>query len=191
MTDTTLISERYLAQLNTALTGVSAEVRNEILAGVAEQLTGLDDDAAARVIAELGDPEFIASEARGASETVAVAEKQRVVDSTGFAVVAAVLVMAGGVVVPFVGWVVGVVLVWLSSRWKKWERWVATFVPAAGAVLAIALILLLRAAPTASDVTANPLVPAVYDLVWTGMILVPIVAAAVGIWLLIIALRRA
>ncbi|GAB3036546.1 hypothetical protein GCM10027052_13640 [Parafrigoribacterium mesophilum] len=54
----------YLAQLDAALAAVSDDVRRDIVAGVAEELRGLSaPDAAARIEA-LGDPAFIAAEAR-------------------------------------------------------------------------------------------------------------------------------
>ncbi|AWB89693.1 HAAS signaling domain-containing protein [Salinibacterium hongtaonis] len=189
MADTTLIGERYLARLNTALTGVSTEVRDEILAGVAEQLTGLDDDAVSVVIAELGDPEFIASEARGASGAAGPPARQRAVDSTWFAVLAASLVMVGGIVVPVIGWIAGVALVWMSSRWRPLERWIATLAPVTISAGLLAVGLIARGA-SRSDEVANPLLPSPYDLGWTGAVLTPFVAGAVGIWLLVLALRR-
>jgi uncharacterized membrane protein len=55
----------YLAELDRALSGVPAEVRQGIVSGVAEELEGLDAAAAESRIKTLGDPAFIAAEARG------------------------------------------------------------------------------------------------------------------------------
>ena len=54
----------YLDQLEATLSGVREDVRHDIVAGIAEELRGLSAaDAAARIEA-LGDPAFIAAEAR-------------------------------------------------------------------------------------------------------------------------------
>ncbi len=57
----------YLSQRETALDGVPSQARQAILDGAVEELAGLDAEAAAARIDELGDPEFIAAEARADS----------------------------------------------------------------------------------------------------------------------------
>ncbi|MET4705560.1 hypothetical protein [Frigoribacterium sp. UYMn621] len=59
----------YLAELDRELSGVTDDVRQGIVAGVAEELQGLDAEAAASRIESLGDPVFIAAEARAGAET--------------------------------------------------------------------------------------------------------------------------
>ena len=49
-------------------------------------------------------------------------------------VLAALLVAFGGVVIPVIGWIVGIALVWMSKTWLAWEKWVATLAPFAAVV---------------------------------------------------------
>jgi hypothetical protein len=122
----------YLAELESALAGVPADVARDILDGVAEELAGLDSAAAATRIEELGDPVFIAAEARAESR-VGVVTTLRAATPTGdprwYIVVASLLVAIGGIVVPLIGWVLGIAMVWMSKTWARWEKWVATLSP--------------------------------------------------------------
>ena len=61
------VVRNYLAQLESALGGLPTDVRDGIVAGVAEELSGLDAATAAERIETLGDPAFIAAEARAES----------------------------------------------------------------------------------------------------------------------------
>ena len=54
----------YLAELDLELAGVPDDVREGIVTGIAEELEGLDAAAATYRIGTLGDPPFIAAEAR-------------------------------------------------------------------------------------------------------------------------------
>ena len=110
----------YLDQLEATLSGVREDVRRDIVAGVAEELRGLSaPDAAARIEA-LGDPAFIAAEARAEAAAPGAAEPRRrepqpVLPASGdarwYVVLAALLVAFGGVVIPVIGWIVGIALV--------------------------------------------------------------------------------
>jgi hypothetical protein len=131
----------YLAQLDAALSDVPDDVRRDIVAGVAEELGGLSiADAAARIEA-LGDPVFIAAEARAGIGPGPNAEQAPV--STGvsrmsvpaYAVVTVLLIILGGYIVPFVGWAVGLVLLWASPIWSDRDKWAGTlYGPVAGVV---------------------------------------------------------
>jgi uncharacterized membrane protein len=63
-TDAATRRDAYLQRLDAAISGLPHGVAAEIRAGIAEELTGLDDAALAARIADLGDPEQIAHEAR-------------------------------------------------------------------------------------------------------------------------------
>jgi uncharacterized membrane protein len=68
MTDSTpAITTAYLAELDTELDHLPADLRRDIVAGIREELLGLDASAAAGRIQGLGDPSFIAAEARAAA----------------------------------------------------------------------------------------------------------------------------
>jgi uncharacterized membrane protein len=122
----------YLAQLEAALTDVPAEVGREIIMGIGEELAGLDEATAAARIKELGDPEFIAAEARAAipqASAVAAPAQLPVSERRWYLVVTALLVAVGGYVFPLVGWIVGIGMMWRSRAWFSWEKWVATLAP--------------------------------------------------------------
>lgn len=138
------VARRYLDELEVALVGVPADVARDILDGIQEELSALDPAAAATRIEELGDPMFIAAAARAesitrptasASDGLSTSASPRT-ESRGYIVFVSLLVAFGGVVVPIAGWVVGLVLMWLSTHWRTWEKWVAT-----AAVPTIALLL--------------------------------------------------
>ena len=97
---TIMVTRTYLAEPGAALTGVPAEVREGLLNGVREELDRLDATEAGRRIQELGDPQFIAAEARSEASGAAAKIVGSVRDTRSYAIVAAVLVMVGGFVIP-------------------------------------------------------------------------------------------
>lgn len=138
-TSTPQVVRGYLAELDRALAGVPDEVRRGIVAGIAEELEGLDAAAAASRIESLGDPAFIAAEARaGAAPTPATAKlaPPRASEQRWYVVVTALLLEFGGLLVPLAGWVAGIMMLWASPLWTRGEKLVATIVPpAVGVVL--------------------------------------------------------
>ena len=117
--------DRYLGTLAAELAGLPAARRQEILDQVAEHIAqaraGLDADsvAAVRTVLErLGDPADIAAEAR---ERLGVPPAPARPASRALEVAALV-----ALVIPFLGWVVGTVLVWLSRRWTVGDKLVGT-----------------------------------------------------------------
>ena len=56
-------SRRYLDELESALAAAPAALRADILADIADELNGLDEDASRARIAALGDPRAIAADA--------------------------------------------------------------------------------------------------------------------------------
>jgi uncharacterized membrane protein len=143
----------YLDQLEATLSGVREDVRHDIVAGIAEELRGLSPSEAAARIEALGDPEFIAAEARAEDAASATAEPGAASpkptpaasgDVRWYVVLAALLVAVGGVVVPVIGWIVGIALVWLSRTWHTSEKWAATLtvITAVGLAVLINLVTL-------------------------------------------------
>ncbi|MGY1553084.1 HAAS signaling domain-containing protein [Microbacterium sp. A588] len=196
----------YLSRLDVAMRdlphGVAAEIRN----GILEELQGLDAAATAARIAQLGEPETVA---RGALDEVP-AQRQIAVaghgatpaarnapatSTRGFAIAAALTLSFGGIVLPVAGWFVGVMLVCFSALWRTWEKAVAIAVPFV-AIVVIAGLLAFSAVPAATESpstgsgdfsapVSNPLLPASYDLVWSGIAVVGILLIpASGMWLL-------
>ena len=180
----------YLAQLDAALVGVPADLAGDVRAGIEEELSGLDAATASARIEELGDPAFVAAEVRDSADPLpvhTVAPAQIPLAATrGFAITAALLVAVGGIVVPFVGWAVGIVMVWMSSTWHTWEKWVATLVGPVviGTTLLLGFIFGLTGS-TGSSETSNPLIPLTPLGSWhVWVLLLPLSAVVVGIWLL-------
>ena len=137
MTDTTpQVVRTYLTTLERALAGVPDDVRQGLVAGIAEELDGLDGTAAASRIEELGDPAFIAAEAReGAGSAAANAVPMGALSHRWYAVLTVVVLAFGGLVLPFIGWLVGLVLLWQTPIWSRKQKLVATIVPPAAGII--------------------------------------------------------
>lgn len=194
--------ERYLRRLDEALAALPADTAAEIRAGVAEELAGVEPSAVGARIEELGDPWFIAAEAR--AETVRLApgtgrvtsptrslSRGPAAESSTYLVIAALLIAVGGVFVPFVGWLTGIVMMWLSPVWRRAEKWAATLGPIAlGVVVAIGLAMAEGLSSEQGGSEANPLVPQPLIL-WNGIVLAGVVNVGVGVWLLVVGVRRA
>ncbi|WP_157156640.1 hypothetical protein [Diaminobutyricimonas sp. LJ205] len=183
----------YLAQLEAALVGVPDSVSRDIRAGVAEELTGLDAAAAAARIEELGDPAFIAAEARAEAGAppviVAPPAAAPAGDSRAYTIIAALLVALGGILVPVLGWIVGIAMVWMSRTWSLGEKLVATLTGPASVLLAagVAASVSLSQDQTVrvqSGEPQNPVLPALFDIWWSSALLLVLVNVVVGMWLL-------
>lgn len=171
----------YLAELESALADVPPAVRSEMVAGVREELSALDAETAVRRIQELGDPTFIAAEARAESAPVSPPER---LEAGWFPVVAAIVVAVGGAVIPVAGWIVGIGMVWASRTWFRWEKWVATLAaPVTGLLLSVLARLVWSPQPSGVN-NPNPLVPVTHDIILTTILLAGFVNIAAGVWLL-------
>lgn len=135
---------RYLAQLQAALRDLPAARREELLEQVSEhiataraELGAQAGEAEIRMLLErLGDPAAIAAEAGHASDELVEPPRAR----PGWLEVAAlVLLPIGGIVVPVLGWFVGVALLWISERWSVRDKLLGTLVVPGGLALPLAL----------------------------------------------------
>lgn len=125
----------YLARLEQQARVLPADRRAELLAEIGEHINdaraagAAADEAAVRTLLDrLGEPSDIVAAAR---EDVPVGwgappppAPQR---GTGLEL-AAVLMLTAGSFIPVVGWVVGVVLLWISSLWRVREKLLGTLV---------------------------------------------------------------
>jgi hypothetical protein len=116
---------RYLQDLEVELHDLPANRRQELLDEVGEHIAaaraGLDPETEAGVrtmLERLGDPADIAAEAR---ERSGVQPRPPRPSTPWLEVVALVLL-----VIPFLGWLVGVVLVWLSRLWSTRDKLIGT-----------------------------------------------------------------
>src|SRR5262249_44431091 len=65
------------------------------------------------------------------------------------------LLLVGGIVVPLLGWLVGVVLLWMSQVWSLRQKWLGTLVLPGGLAFAL-LLALLSAHSGAGGCAPNP-----------------------------------
>jgi hypothetical protein len=124
-TETDALILRYLQDLEAQLRDLPANRRQELLDEVTEHIAaaraGLDPETEAgvrTVLERLGDPADIAAEAR---ERFGVPPPDPRVSTPRLEIIAIVLL-----VIPFLGWVVGVILVWLSRIWTTRDKLVGT-----------------------------------------------------------------
>jgi uncharacterized membrane protein len=130
---------RYLTDLEAELRGLPTERRREIIDEVGEHIAAAraaldaETEAAIRTMLErLGDPADIAAEAR---ERFGIRAEVAKPATPWLEAIALVLLL-----LPFLGWVVGVALLWLSRTWTTRERAVGTLLAlGVGALALIAL----------------------------------------------------
>ena len=134
----TLVSD-YLKRLNGELRGLPRarrrELVDEISEHIAEARAGLEseNEAAIRTLLDrLGDPEEIAAEAR---ERFGLAPRK-----VGWKEVGALIMLPiGGVILPVLGWFIGIVLLWVSDAWSTRDKLVGTLLFPGGLLLPLAL----------------------------------------------------
>lgn len=201
MPDFSPAADTYLERLANELRNVREPLRGDIWSGIAEELDGLPESDARSRIAELGDPSFIAREARNAVDVgvmgdttstgyaTAAAQRPPLSESRGLAISGAIALGVGGLVVPVVGWIVGVVLVWMSSLWRRQEKLVATIGPAVVLILALVVSHSINGWAAVSE-TDNPLVPFIGDIALSSVVGALLLNLIAMVWLLVRLGRR-
>jgi uncharacterized membrane protein len=132
------IVDAYLARLRDELRDLPRSGRQEVVQEIEEHIATaraeLHPESEARVrniLERLGDPAEIADDARERFDV----ERPR----HGWQEVATlVLLPIGGVILPVVGWFVGVLLLWLSDCWTRRDKLIGTFVIPGGLFLPLA-----------------------------------------------------
>ena len=131
--------EDYLKRLNAELRGLPRarrrELVEEISAHIAEARVDLEieDEANIRTLLDrLGEPAEIAAEAteRFGPRPSTAGWKE---------VGALVLLPIGGVILPVLGWFIGIVLLWISDAWSTRDKLVGTLLFPGGLLLPVAL----------------------------------------------------
>ncbi|WP_433676016.1 hypothetical protein [Microbacterium gorillae] len=196
----------YLRELDRVLIGVDATTAAELRGGIAESLQGLNEADAVTRIAELGDPAFVAASARdvhpidatGSAEPHPTNTTPRTGTSSVAYLLSALAVYAlAGFLLPVIGWIGGVVMLWASPTWRRGEKWAATLIPLVlcavvigfglSAAFGAAAGIPRRFATYAED--PNPLLPGSYDVLWSSIVaawlVLPLTASGVGVWLLV------
>src|SRR4051795_3088870 len=126
-----LVSD-YLERLNADLRGLPGGARREVIAEIEEHIKvsradlPRDDEVATRELLErLGDPDEIAADARDRFDL-------RPPKRSWVETLALVLLPVGGVIIPVVGWVAGVILLWVSDVWTTRDKILGTTVVPGG-----------------------------------------------------------
>jgi Protein of unknown function (DUF1700) len=147
--------EDYLKSLNLELRDLPRARRRELVDEIAEHIAegraGLEveDELSIRTLLDrIGTPEDIAAEAR---ERFGVQRRSGALD-----VVALILLLVGGVVLPVIGWFVGVVLLWSSSVWTAREKLIGTLVVPGGLALPFFLMFLGTSTETCVQLNNGP-----------------------------------
>jgi uncharacterized membrane protein len=129
----------YLRELRTAARLLPADRRDELVAEItahiAEARQSDDSPMAVRnILDRLGDPAEIVRTAADAppAGTDWTADADTTVGTPGrlgaLEIAAVLFLLFGGIVIPFLGWLVGVVLLWLSPRWTSRDKLLGTLV---------------------------------------------------------------
>jgi len=164
---------RYLTEVRSAVADLPYAVAADIVAGIEEELVGLDDAQAAQRIGQLGEPAMIAASARQELGHGPIGTPRRQ-DAAWYTIATGFLLLVGGIAIPIIGWLIGVVLLWASQTWTLRDKLFGTLAPPLGGYWIVAAItgggVLL---PGVTDGT-NPLFPAPPELVvlsWIGIVL--------------------
>lgn len=139
------------------------EIEEHIAEACAEVAEG-DEVAIRNVLERLGDPAEIAEEAR---ERFGVVERR----TAGWREIAAlVLLPIGGVILPFFGWFIGLILLWASDAWTTRDKWLGTLVIPGGLAtpLWLGTFALLGGSSEGCSGSVDPRTGAVINEVCTG-----------------------
>ncbi|HEY2056885.1 MAG TPA: hypothetical protein VGH57_00830 [Amycolatopsis sp.] len=149
-----LIAE-YLDRLRRAAAGLAPATRAELLDDIAAHLAetagpGADEARTRQVLDELGTPEEIAAAAAaetgvpasGLAGGLAAAPARAGGGELAYDVGTVVVLLLAGFVVPVLGWIAGVVMLWNGPRWTTREKWAGTLLWPAAILVAGALLLL-------------------------------------------------
>jgi hypothetical protein len=146
---------QYLQRLHAAAAGLPPDRRAELIEEIEGHIAGARaagaaaDEAAVRTLLDrLGPPEEIAAAAAEDGLADAVPVVGREAPGTGLET-AAVLLLTAGSLVPAVGWVLGVALLWVSRRWTVREKVLGSLVVPGGPGLWL-LYAVFRGAPECS-----------------------------------------
>ncbi len=127
------IVRRYLDRLDRALAGAPKDRRGEISADIEahirEEINELGhdprEDEVLQILERVGEPEVIAEEAYD-GQPQPVQPRSRTLE-----VFALLFLTVGGFVLPVLGWIVGLILLWISQTWSTRDKILGTLIPIA------------------------------------------------------------
>jgi hypothetical protein len=127
--------KEYLHELDQELRDLPRSRRQELLGKIHEHIDSalaespaLDDARVRNVLDRLGDPSDIAEEAR---QRFGVPKQ----GSRGLEIAAVILLPIGGLIIPVLGWFIGVILLWSSRVWTTEEKLAGTLLFPGGLLL--------------------------------------------------------
>lgn len=144
--DNPIVAE-YLRRLDDAAQALPRRERHDLVEDIRSHLAAAlaertDDETAIRnAVERLGEPEDIVASAGGTRRSVG-----------GFEIAAIVGILGGGLLVPIVGWLVGVVLLWASQAWSVGQKLLGTLVVPGG----LATPVMLRFLPAPGGYALHP-----------------------------------
>ncbi len=129
----------YLDRLRQASAGLPADSRAELMQDIGAHLAEKVDAAAGevqvrRVLDGLGTPEEIAAAAADQSGA------RPPVHATGglaYDVTTVLVLLLGGFVIPLLGWIAGIVMLWNGPRWDTRHKWAGTLIWPGAVVLTL------------------------------------------------------
>jgi uncharacterized membrane protein len=129
----------YLHELDQELRDLPRSRRQELLGEIHEHIDSalavapaLDEAEVRNVLDRLGEPSDIAQEARHRFGV----PRQR---SRGLEIAAVILLPIGGLIIPVIGWFIGVILLWSSRVWTTGEKLAGTLLFPGGLLLPFGL----------------------------------------------------
>lgn len=139
----------YIGRVDAAARGLSPDRRIELLDQLREHLDAVSRSPEATessvlvAIDRLGDPtEIVASDvdlpAQSAATAIGAASSRR--GWGPLEIMAVVLLIGGGFVIPIIGPLAGLVCAWFSPAWTRGEKWIATAL-SSGSILLVAALL--------------------------------------------------
>ncbi|WP_131735573.1 HAAS signaling domain-containing protein [Actinomadura roseirufa] len=174
MTETDELIEEYVGRLEAAARVLPADRRTELveeirdhIATVLAQSPDRDEAAVRTVLDRLGTPEEIVQEACVGLSEASPAREQPVTPGQappgarragGFAIVTVSLLLIGGVVLPGLGWLVGVMLLCASARWTLRDKLIGALVFPGGLGFPIFYLLFAKGGSGSSSGVAATLV---------------------------------
>jgi hypothetical protein len=131
--------EDYLKRLKAETSDLPRAARRELVQEISDHIAEARADASAASEAEIrnvldrvGEPAEIAAEAR---ERFGFGGRR----ARPLEIAALILLPIGGVVLPVLGWLVGVTLLWISDTWTTRDKLIGTLVVPGGLLLPLAL----------------------------------------------------
>ncbi len=161
----TLIAD-YLERLRRSSADLPAGARAELVEDISAHLAEKVDPTASetqvrRVLDELGTPEEIAAASESGTRSPA-----RTGGEVAYDLATVLALLLGGFVIPLLGWIAGVLMLWNGPRWDARQKWAGTLVwPVAIILTLVALTADHRASGHLAVVVVTGLAAAVAGLV--------------------------